>query len=176
MSRHLYLFDLDGTLIEAYMDRPEGERDYAAVVPLPGRIHTISRLRMQGHTCCIVTNQGGVAYGFVTEDEADDKLTRVQRLFRLHDPRQSGDGFPRVIFACYSHPNGRAPWNDPIDAARRKPSPSMIIEAARLHGFHSPESVTFIGDRPEDEQAAQAAGVAYIGPDGFAEFFGEKTP
>lgn len=155
----LYLFDLDGTLISGYMDNPGREYDVWEV--LPGRKAKLNRLLMQGHTICIVTNQGGVAFGHVTEDEADAKLAAAERALGLFNLRSDGSPQARTIYACYSDTRGKPPWNDPADAARRKPGAAMLLEAMRDHWQAAQSGVLMVGDRPEDEQAAANAGVPF---------------
>lgn len=155
----LYLFDMDGTLITGYMDNPGKEYDVWEL--LPKRKAMINQLVMRGDTVCIVTNQGGVAFGHVTEDQADDKITAVRRKLALLPVRSNGDPQPPTVFACYSDTRGKPPWNDPADAARRKPSGAMLLEAIAAHPYAASMGVLFVGDREEDQQAAQAAGVPF---------------
>ena len=165
----LICFDMDGTLIRPYMDDPE--KRYDLVEPLPGRVEKVRRLVTKGYAVCIVTNQGGVAFGHNTEDQADAKIDKVVQLFQIRSPRNGGDPEPRHAFACFSHPDGKAPWNDPVDAARRKPSGEMIWEAMTQWPRHAAEGVLMVGDRPEDREAAQNARVAIMDAD---EFFGRE--
>src|SRR6476469_321121 len=71
-----YAFDLDGTLIRSYMDRPD--KDFAAVELLPGVIEKWKYLRWStGNNLSIVTNQGSVAFGYNTEADVRHKLCAV---------------------------------------------------------------------------------------------------
>lgn len=160
----LYLFDLDGTLISGYMDNPN--KEYDIWEPLPGRWAMLNKLRMQGHSIAIITNQGGVAFGFVTEDQCWNKIDAVLRRFQLLPVRSSGDPIPPVVYACLHDERGKAPYNDPVEASRRKPSGQMIREAMEDYGLWPDDPVDrlhvlFVGDRPEDESAAKDAGVAF---------------
>lgn len=161
----LYLFDMDGTLISGYMDNPDKAYDRWEV--LPGRKTRLRSLLMQGHEVCIVTNQGGVAFGHVTEEQADAKIDAVVRALGLARVRSAGDPLPSRAVACYSDERGKAPWNDPKDASRRKPAPWMLYEAMGLYANHAERGVLFVGDRPEDEQAAAVAGVPFQWADDF---------
>lgn len=155
----LYLFDLDDTLISGYMNNPG--KNYDGWMVLPGRKAVLNKLIMRGDTICIVTNQGGVAFGFVTEEAADRKIDQALRALGLFNPRWDGSPRPRQVYACYSDTRGIAPWNDPTDAARRKPSGAMIHEAMSDHPQAAALGVLMVGDREEDQQAAQAAGVPF---------------
>lgn len=156
----LYLFDLDDTLIRGYLTEPR--QPYDVVELLPGRKAKLDRLLMQGDTCCIVTNQGGVAYGFVTEDQADAKIDLAVRRLGLAPVRSDGDAARRLVFACYHHEKGTVEsWNNPIAARRRKPNPDMLLEAMHEHYEAAALGVLMVGDRPEDEVAARQAGVSF---------------
>lgn len=166
----LYLFDMDGTLITGYMDRPD--RDYNRWSILPGRKARLQQLVLQGHVVGIVTNQGGVAFGHVTEAQAADKLLDAFVMLGLAPVRSSGDPWVPPIYVCYSDVRGKPPWNDPADAARRKPSGAMIREAMADYPRAAALGVLYVGDRPEDEAAAADAGVPFMWAD---QFFAEKA-
>lgn len=155
----LYLFDLDGTLITGYMDNPDKQYDRWEV--LPGRRAKLNQLLMRGDTICIVTNQGGVAFGHVTVEQANAKLHAAQRALGLLNPRSNGDPARCTIFACYHHEEGTAGWNDPVIALRRKPSPDMILEAIDEHPEAAALGILMVGDREEDHEAARRAGVPF---------------
>ena len=65
------------------------------------------------------------------------------------------------VGVCYSTPNPKAlpQYHNPNDT-RRKPGPGMLIEAMQWYSVQ-PEHTLMVGDRPEDEQVAQAVGVAF---------------
>lgn len=159
----LYLFDLDGTLISSYMDNPD--RDYHSLVmlvggepagvtwqPLPGRGRRIRELRDAGHIVGVVSNQAGVAFGLISERDWEVKIADVCHRLRLDW---------QAVFVCFADARSRDPrYNDPAQVARRKPSGAMIREAMQRYAY-SPADTLFVGDRPEDEQAARDAGVAF---------------
>jgi D-glycero-D-manno-heptose 1,7-bisphosphate phosphatase len=147
----LHIFDLDGTLIESYMNP---KRPFKRVAALPGRVDVLATLRQHGHTIAIATNQGGVAFGYNTEAEVQDKLMRARAALGLPP-----DTFVAV---CYSDPRSSNPaYNQPMDCARRKPSGAMLREAMAAHPAAAHEGVLYVGDRPEDAQAAQNTGVPF---------------
>ena len=139
----LYLFDLDGTLISGYMDNLD--KDYDTWTVLPRRKAMLNRLLLRGDTICIVTNQGGVAYGFVNEDQADTKIALAIQKLGLFNPRSNGDPQPRQVYACYHHEKGIEPWNNPFLAVRRKPNPHMLIEAMNDHSEAAASGVLMVG-------------------------------
>lgn len=166
-----YLFDLDCTLIRGYMDRPD--RDFDAVELLPGVAERWEYLRWNtGNNLAIVSNQSGVAFGYQTEEQVVEKFRKVAAALGYGwievwsgggKPLELASGAthaPSVLtfFVCYHDTRGQAPYNDPLQAARRKPSGMMIREAAAADPS---DDVLFIGDRPEDEAAARDAGVGF---------------
>lgn len=66
-------------------------------------------------------------------------------------------GFSKAgLYVCYNHPNAKLAQYR-IDDIRRKPGPGMLEDA--MDDFEAePEETLFVGDRPEDEEAAQRAG------------------
>lgn len=176
-SKMLHIFDLDGTLIFPYMDDPN--RDFRRVEILPGRREKLRMLRAQGSNIAIVTNQGGVAFGYQTLEETRDKLRRAIRMLELGEDLHITDGplptgiqhgqsldLPCHVFMCVGHPNGNGDWAKPEEHTRRKPSPIMIYEAMTVYDA-DPAKTVFVGDRDEDRQAAMAAGVEFIHVDTF---------
>lgn len=154
----LYLFDLDGTLISGYMDNPD--RAYHTWHVLPGRSERLIQLAVAGHSIAIVTNQGGVAFGFVSEEAA---------WFKIYEAARQCGIPPDTIrtYACFHDLRGKPPYNDPKGAARRKPSGKMIQEAMYEANIFNPAEVLFVGDRSEDEAAARNAGVPFQWADVF---------
>lgn len=148
----LYLFDLDGTLISGYMDNPD--KDYHRWEVLPGRREKLAELQAQGDRIAIVTNQGGVAFGFVDEQTAWNKIYAAALACGLP---------PDTIrtYACFDDERGKPPWNNPVRAARRKPNASMLLEACHDYSDAALLGVLMVGDREEDLRAAQSAGVPF---------------
>jgi D-glycero-D-manno-heptose 1,7-bisphosphate phosphatase len=153
----LYLFDLDGTLISSYMDAPG--RNYDDWHVLPGRVERLAELRARGNKIAIVTNQGSVAFGYVDEQHAWSKIYQAVLQCGLYPDETR-------TYACFHDVRGKPPYNDRHQAARRKPSGQMIREAMADHGLaaNDPQDrlqVLFVGDREEDQGAAQRAGVSF---------------
>jgi len=182
----LYLFDLDGTLVSRYMDR--ADKDFHAWDLLPGRAEKIAQLRGEDgsyHTIQIVSNQGGVAFGLVSEEDVHRKLAEVaDRLGYAaawiwdgspEQPREISLDRPASVlpssgvlecYVCYADSRARLPqYRQGVE--RRKPSGQMIREAldsdARAGGYshQNLSGVIYVGDRPEDAAAAAVAGVPF---------------
>jgi histidinol-phosphate phosphatase family protein len=129
------LFDRDGTLVE---DVPYNG-DPTAVMPVPGARAALDRLRGAGVRVAMVTNQSGVARGFITEEQVRAVNGQVEQLLGPFD----------ATLACMHGPDD--------DCACRKPRPGLVIEAATRLGVR-PADCVVIGDIEADVMAAQSAG------------------
>lgn len=129
------LFDRDGTLV---FDVPYNP-DPAQVQPKPGVLDVLESLRSAGIPTGVLTNQSGVARGYLTLEEVTAVNNRVDELLGPFD----------VWCVC---PHG------PLDGCGcRKPKPGMVLEACRILEVE-PRNVAFIGDIGADVEAATAAG------------------
>lgn len=160
----LYIFDADGTLRRCIVpgqpcpNRP-GEWEL-----LPNVVETLACYDWTRLDCAIVSNQGGVGLGYLSEQTA---------LELLADTLNAATGSPvarQQVWLCPHAPKA--------GCACRKPAP-LLLEQAQMFShsqgrLHGPEQVLFIGDQESDHEAAQRAGIAFI----FAEvFFGwEDAP
>lgn len=133
------LFDRDGTLV---VDVPYN-RDPELVHPLPTVRETLDRLRAAGVPIGVVTNQSGLARGFLSEVELAAVQLRVEELL----------GPFEVWRVC--------PHGPDEGCACRKPMPGMILSAAEALGV-SPERIAMIGDIGADVEAAEAAGAVGV--------------
>jgi D-glycero-D-manno-heptose 1,7-bisphosphate phosphatase len=149
----LYLFDVDDTLAVGYMDAEDRDVAFRTRRLLPGRSVKLQALRTAGHTVGLVTNQRGVAFGYHTKRDVDQRLEWVIQALAL-------PGYV-PLYVCYSHVNGQEPYNDPIDAARAKPSGVMIVDAMIDYPEAAAKGVLYVGDRSEDQEAAADAGVMF---------------
>jgi D-glycero-D-manno-heptose 1,7-bisphosphate phosphatase len=148
----LIIFDKDGTLIAPVGSRPANTP--AEQVPLPGVAAKFAQLRAAGHVLAIASNQGGVAWGFLSEREA-------QALVKDAAQKVGGVDFWRCC--CYDkraatrHPGN--PFARP--SRRRKPGPGMLREIIRAAGV-SPDDTLMVGDQDSDLLAAEAAGGRFV--------------
>jgi histidinol-phosphate phosphatase family protein len=140
--------DRDGTLNRSMGDRPPnrpGEVELLESVAL--KLHHYAAL---GWRIVIVTNQGGVAFGYQTESQA--RATHQAVL----------DALPVEVdasYLCPHHPEGTIP-RYAIACPNRKPAPGAILDA--LARFRArPQDCLFVGDRESDRQAAEAAAVPF---------------
>jgi D-glycero-D-manno-heptose 1,7-bisphosphate phosphatase len=146
MSERAIFLDRDGTLVQArhYPSRPE------QLVLVGGILPELRALLSAGWRLVVITNQSGIARGFLTE----------QDLARMHDAlrqnlRANGvelDG----IYYCPHHPDGVVE-QFAIDCACRKPRPGLLLRAAAELGFDLTQS-WFVGDILDDIEAGSRAG------------------
>jgi D-glycero-D-manno-heptose 1,7-bisphosphate phosphatase len=167
----LFIFDLDGTLIEGFLDKKpreghewvDGEM-YDAVELLPNvkdRLRYIAE-RDDSARFAICTNQAGVAFGYQTEDEVRAKVAKVLAELEFF----WGHSFS--IHICFNHPEATIDLYR-YDDLRRKPEPGMLIEATKSHQYADalPMQALFVGDMEVDKQAASAANIPYLDHDAF---------
>ena len=147
-SDRLLLLDRDGTLNQSLGSGPPN--DPAEVELLPGVATKLHQYASMGWRIVIVTNQGGVAFGYQTEAQA---LATHQALL---------DALPVEVdasYLCPHHPDGTIPRYAKA-CPNRKPAPGAVLDALERFGAH-PQDCFFVGDRDTDRQAAVAAGVPF---------------
>ena len=117
---------------------------------IPGAAAAVRMANDAGYKTLVVTNQGGIALGYYTQDMMlafHDRLTALIQ-------SESGGVIDGLRF-CPHHPDAAD------DALRvcdcRKPSPKMILDLAQNHRIDLAASI-MIGDRQTDIEAGQAAG------------------
>jgi D-glycero-D-manno-heptose 1,7-bisphosphate phosphatase len=141
--------DRDNTLIEN--DGDLGDPD--AVRVLVGVASGLQALHDAGYRLVVVTNQAGVARGVFTEAQVD---AVNQRIAAVVDEQSERSGLIERFYYCPYHPEASLdeyrrdhPW--------RKPSPGMLLQAARDLRLDLGRS-WMIGDQPRDVEAGRAAG------------------
>lgn len=148
------LLDRDGVLNvdQNLIDRIER----LEVIPLAAA--SVARLNRNGIRCYVITNQPVIARGLCTEEE----------LRRIHDRLESiieeSGGRLEAIYYCPHHPETH--HEEGIPELRRgcrcrKPSPGLIFQAQREHGFDLAATI-IVGDRAADIRAGRAAGIRTV--------------
>jgi HAD superfamily hydrolase (TIGR01662 family) len=133
------LLDCDGTLVE---DVPyNGDPD--AVSPMPGAREALDRLRAAGLAVGVVSNQSGIARGYLTDEQAAAVRDRIAK-------RLGPFGSWRVC-----------PHDPDRGCGCRKPRPGLVLAAAADLGV-DPDACVVIGDIGSDVGAAQAAGARSV--------------
>ena len=131
----LYIFDVDGTLTpQRSSSRHPFERHL-----LPGVAERCAELRREGHMLALATNQCGARQG------------REGRL---------SYGAVHAHLQWVAEQIGAETYRFATKPPRGKPSPAMLEELMDELGF-TPAETVFVGDRPSDKGAAEAAGVTF---------------
>ena len=148
--RPAIFLDRDGTLNEdvGHLDRLE------RLTLFPWSLDAIRLLRRAGYAVVVVTNQGGVARGFVAESFVDEVRRVIGRRLAAIGERLDGH------YHCPHEPDA------PVAAYRRecdcrKPRPGLVRRAARELGLDLPRSVV-VGDKWSDVALARAAGTRAV--------------
>lgn len=129
---------------------------------IPGVFDFCRAAAAKGYKLIVVTNQGGIAAGHITEEAHDAIKKKILEKFQ-----EESCALTDYFFCPHLSPDhpalsqeGLKKRDDLIIACRcRKPMPGMIYEAQDKHALTLYDSV-LIGDREVDIDAALAAGVA----------------
>lgn len=141
---------------------PDCVASYDRVELLPGRAGVLWRLaRQPGARFALVTNQGGVAFGYQTKEQVGRKLAAVASACDFFY------GKPFTVHVAFGHPNATIDeYRAPELVEKRKPGPRMLYDALRAHDVHAHQAV-YVGDMDTDLQCAEAAGVTFAYADDF---------
>ena len=152
--------DLDGTIRYSkngkFINHPDD------VVLFTGVEQKIWEYRNKGYLIFGITNQAGVAFGYKSAEENELEVQRTLDLFEENpfDLVQSSYGHPKAPLPTYRH-----------NTLLRKPYYGMLVlcevEVKKKGILVDWEKSIFVGDRPEDEGCAQAAGLTFIEADTF---------
>ncbi|NEZ68303.1 HAD-IIIA family hydrolase [Leptolyngbyaceae cyanobacterium CCMR0082] len=156
MDRILIL-DKDGTLVkpksgQKFVQHPEDQE------VLPGVYEAIQRYMLQGYKIGIATNQGGVQAGYKTLESAQEELAYC---IKLLGPVVSCAALcPDDGSTCLAWFDGTWDTYDRVSAfpydSFRKPGKGM------LQLLYQQDDLLYVGDRPEDEEAAFDMGCEFI--------------
>lgn len=114
---------------------------------LPDAIEAIKLIYQKGYDIYVITNQAGIARGFMDEQDLKNIHENMKNEFEKHNIKIKG------IYYC---PHG---WDDGCEC--RKPKPGMFFQAARDHHIDLTKSI-FVGDDERDIQAGNAIGCKTI--------------
>lgn len=151
MSERVAVFlDRDGTLnVEVdFVRSPD------ALQIIAGAPEAVRKLNERGVITCVISNQSGIARGYLTE--ADLALIHVKL---EADFSSYGARFDRILY-CPHHPTeGIAPYN--IECECRKPKPGMLLKGAEEFQLDL-RNCFVVGDSVVDMQAGNAVGATTI--------------
>ncbi len=117
--------------------------DWAAFRFLPGAIESVVALNRAGYPVVVVTNQGGVGRGYMTENALMAIHAQMEAEFAAAGARLA------AVLYCPHHPEAGCDC--------RKPQPGMLQRAASDLRIDLAQSY-FVGDNLTDVQAGLAAG------------------
>ena len=142
MANKVVLLDRDGTLNTS--TRGSFVNVVADFQLLPGAVESIRMLTESDWTVIVVTNQGGVGAGFMTEA----MLTQIHA--KMCKEIEAGGGRIHAIYACTHAVDA--------DCICRKPKTGFIANLFHEHGIQQPEILYMIGDSIDDVEFAKRAG------------------
>ncbi|MFH1892291.1 MAG: HAD-IIIA family hydrolase [Candidatus Zixiibacteriota bacterium] len=145
-TQKVIFLDRDGTLIE--------EKDFLTDVDdieiFPHSSEAIGILRKLGYVIVVVSNQSGVARGYLTEQQVIEINEEIFRRLEKQDAR------PDLFFYCPHHPEATvAEYRVECDC--RKPAPGMVRMAEKLLNIDI-RTCFSIGDKLSDAQLCQNLG------------------
>lgn len=148
----LLFVDLDGTVRKGADEPPLGIGRFVNgpddVEVFPEAVTMIRRWRDAGGLVHGITNQAGIALGYMTEESCSDAIRRTMEL--------AGNLLDEV-WVCPHAPDA--------GCFCRKPLPGLILAAVSLvtdqSGASARSRCLMVGDRDEDAKAAMAAGVPF---------------
>lgn len=144
------LLDRDGVISQqtAFVNQPD---DLALI---EGSAAAIGRLNAAGWPVVIITNQGGIAMGYLTEAMLHAIHERLKTLLRIQNAHVD------AIFYCAHHEQAKLPQYK-ADCRCRKPNIGMLEQARDELGIDLSKSVV-VGDRTTDILAGIRAGCTTI--------------
>lgn len=148
LKKVAFFLDRDGVLNFADKRPPNTPQELQL---LPQVASAIKKIREMGYLVFVVTNQGGVGLGYMTEQQLTDIHVKL-----LKEIEKDG-GKIDEIKVCIHKPH--------TGCACRKPKPGMLLELADKYDIDLTHSY-MVGDRDVDILAGQAAGTktVFIGP------------
>jgi D-glycero-D-manno-heptose 1,7-bisphosphate phosphatase len=147
LHRPAAFLDRDGVLNrdDGYVHRAE------QIVWMEGAIDAVRWLNDHGYYVFVVTNQGGVAHGYYTEEHVHELHFWMQQQLQRHGAHI--DCFEHSPY----HPDGKVERYS-RESELRKPQPGMILKLQR-DWTTDPTRSFLVGDRDSDVEAAIAAGI-----------------
>jgi D-glycero-D-manno-heptose 1,7-bisphosphate phosphatase len=149
MKRPAVFLDRDGTVCEevGYLSEVKDLR------LIPGSARAIRQIRQAGWKVVIISNQSGVARGYMTEETVRIIHTALREMLLKEGAEIDG------IYYCPHHPKGNPPYN--IQCNCRKPEAGMLQQADKDLDLDLNRSIV-IGDKLSDVQTAQRLNIPGI--------------
>ncbi len=147
MSNRAIFLDRDGTINEdpGYISDPN------KVILLKEAAEALAKLKLNGYTLIVISNQSGIARGLMTSDDVDKVNKRINDLLEKYKVRID------AFYYCNAHPE----FSSEEECECRKPSPKLVFEAADKFNIDLKKSY-FIGDTVVDIECGKNAGLKTI--------------
>lgn len=154
-TKVLYL-DLDGTVRRGFDELGRFVNKKEDVEVFDGVVDLMRKYKEKGWRIVGVTNQGGVATGQLSYEDMAAAIIETNR--------QTEQLFDKIM-VCVHHPDARE--KEMAVCWCRKPRIGNVVLAAHELGkvydeYYPPHLALFIGDRPEDKQCAENAGIPFM--------------
>lgn len=146
MNKAIFL-DRDGVINEVLSKRVKFVNTPDDFYLLEGVGESIRQLNEAGYLVFVVTNQGGVGLGYMSEEE----LGLIHE--KMKDDLADYSAMINDIAYCPHKPHA--------DCACRKPNPQMIADLTSKHRVNLKKSY-MVGDRAPDIEAGERAGVTTV--------------
>lgn len=152
--------DLDGTVRHGLSELGRFVNSPEDVVVFPEAVERMREWKAAGGRIVAVTNQGGIALGHLSVEDCHGALMRTIEL---------AEGLFDGVTMCTHHPDAADP--EAASCWCRKPLPGLVFEGIRVltekhHDEWYPRRLArFVGDRAEDEECAQRAGLEFVWAD-----------
>lgn len=150
MNRPALFLDRDGVINvdHGYVCRPD---DFEFV---DGIFDLVIAANRAGYLVVVVTNQAGIGRGYYSEADFQALTDWMNARFVVQG------GCIDAVYFCPFHPeHGVGEYRR--ESEFRKPGPGMLLQAGREHKIDFARSI-FVGDKPSDMAAGQAAGVGTL--------------
>ncbi|WP_058304312.1 D-glycero-alpha-D-manno-heptose-1,7-bisphosphate 7-phosphatase [Gorillibacterium timonense] len=142
MNRAVFL-DRDGVINECQTDRVRHVNHPHQLFLFPGVPEAIKALNDAGYLVFVVTNQGGIGFGFMKEASLHAIHERMTKLLL-----EKGAILTDIAYC---------PHRPKAGCECRKPKPGMLKRLAEKHAIDMSASI-MVGDRDTDIMAGRAAG------------------
>ena len=137
MTDKLIILDRDGVI---NFDSPYYIKTPEEWNPIPGSLEAIGKLKNNGWTVTIATNQSGIGRGLMTFSDLFAINTKM-----LNSIRQFGGEIDGIFFC---------PHDPDYNCDCRKPKPEMLIDICKRFRFDTKDCI-FVGDSLRDLLAAK---------------------
>lgn len=148
VDKKIIFLDRDGVINKKMRQSPpDYVKNWKEFEFLPGVLEAFKILKDKGYKVFIITNQPGIARGFMTEEDLIDiNNNMMEQVFK-------NGGHISNIYHC---PHG---WDDGCEC--RKPKAGMLFRAS-VENFIDLTKSIFVGDDDRDMEAAETAGCNFI--------------